>query len=463
MSTNVRALAAEALLAVLKMRGVKPRDALEALAGGLGKRDRAFLMELLYGVLRRRDTLDWILEGFLKTPQRLDLYTLNNLRAGAYQIFYMRVPDWASVSEAVEAERKNRALVNAVLRNILREKDGIKARLRGMKEKALDRALPGPKRTGHIAVATSHPAWLVRRWVRRFGPEEAYGLAEANNNVPPITLRVNTLKAERHDVIRRLREMGFKGAPTRYSPEGIKLGGSGSFPDMQALRGLAVVQDEAAQLMTHLLAPEPGERVLDACAAPGGKTTHIAQMMRDTGEVVAVDINESRLKVLGENVSALGLGSVKVVQGDITRLGGLPPPGLASLGLASLRPASFDRVMLDAPCSATGVIRRNPDVKYRVRRKDLIRHREKQLLLLRSVSALLKPGGTLLFCTCSTEPEEGEEVAAEFLKTSGDFYIIDNVPARAEWGGLFSEGYFRTYPHRHDMDGFFGVGMKRVS
>jgi 16S rRNA (cytosine967-C5)-methyltransferase len=442
--SSVRALAADALYGIL-VRGEKPKDAVESLSEALNRRDRAFLMEVVYGVLRRRDALDWILKDFLSRPGRLNPGTLNSLRAGVYQIFFMRVPEWAAVNETVKAEKKNRNLVNAVLRRVLREKERLGEKFSGAEKAALDESLKASDRARHIATLTSHPLWLIKRWIKRFGPEEAYRLAQANNNIPPLTLRVNTLKIKRDEMLARLMDMGFEGKPTSHSPEGIRLKGRVSFKDIQTLSGLVAVQDEASQVITHLLSPQEGERVLDACAAPGGKTTHIAQTMKDRGEVTAVDIDEKRIQKLKENVSTFGLGSVRIVNGDIT--------GMSDLG-------PFDRALLDAPCSATGVIRRNPDVKYRHTAKDLIRFREKQLILLNAVAAMLKPGGTLLYSTCSTEPEEGEEVVNDFLKTSGDYFIIDDI---LDPEGLVGNGFMRTFPHRHDMDGFFGARIKRIS
>jgi 16S rRNA (cytosine967-C5)-methyltransferase len=415
-------------------KGRKPRDSLGPLSEGLERRDRAFLMELVYGVIRYRDTLDWILKKLLQKPRMPRGYTLNNLRCGIYQIFFMRVPDWAAVNEAVNMERRNRGLVNAVLRNALRRQQELDSELKDMED---------PESPESISVLTSHPLWLIKRWIKRFGPEEAYRLARANNIVPQLTLRVNTLRASRQEVLKRLGVMGIGAEPTALSPDGIRIEGRLAFGELEDLGGLVLAQDEAAQLIALMLGPLPGERVLDACAAPGGKTTHIAQLMKDTGEVVAVDMDEGRIRVLEENISSLGPTSVKVLQADVTKLKGLAP---------------FDRVLLDAPCTALGTIRRNPDVKYRHGRGDPGRFGEKQLAMLRSVSAMVKPGGTLVFCTCSTEPEEGEDVVREFLKTSGDFFIIKDAPVPAS---LLRDGLLRTFTHRHGTDGFFGARMKK--
>src|SRR5208282_4010047 len=235
------------------------------------------------------------------------------------------------------------------------------------------------------------------------------------------------------------------------------------FSDLQALLDFPfLVQDEAAQLMTFLLAPCPEEIVLDACAAPGGKTTHIAKLMKDRGKVVAVETEAQRIRQLEENIIRLGLHSVAVVHGDIRD---------AEAGIrraAGWEPASgsclFDRVLLDAPCSALGVIRRNPDVKYRLRPKDLLRLRDNQLMLLQAVSRYLKVGGRMVYSVCSTEPEEGEEVIGKFLHGNQNFSIIrsEHDFLRPFEYGDSGRVFYRTFPHEHDMDGFFAARLKRI-
>ena len=453
--SDSRRVAVEAILSVF--HGLrKPKEALDA-APALSGQDRAFVMELLYGVVRYKETLDWALKRFLRKPSGLSPFTINNLRCGAYQILFMRVPEWAAVNEAVGLEKSRPSLANAVLRNIARSKENILSELKEMENACLDPSNPDSKKSQFISTLTSHPVWLVKRWIKRFGPAEALELAKANNQIPPLALRVNALRANRNAVIETLKGKGFEAEPTKYSPDGIVLKGFHNFrelmADMPELKSSVLAQDEAAQLVTHLLAPRPGERVLDACAAPGGKATHIAEMIRDKGEVVAIDISEKRLVSLRENIEAMGLKSIKALVGDAGKI------KADDIGY-------FDKVLLDAPCTATGTIRRNPDVKYRHRPSDLTgEFHVKQVAMLKNVSTLLKPGGTLVYSTCSTEPEEGEGVIEEVigratqspLKEHPDFYIIkDPLPFIGE---LLADGVFRTYPHRHGMDGFFGVRL----
>ncbi len=434
--SDTRSSAVRALIDILS-RDVRPKHAVDEFSQHLDKRDRSFVMEIVYGVLRYRDTLDWILGHFLKNPAKAGDFTLNNLRASLYQLYFMRVPDWAVVSESVEMEKSSSrygkpSLVNAVLRNVLRQRDRFTP------------PLPLEDPVSNIAVNTSHPKWLVKRWIRGFGEEGALQLAEANNRVPPMTIRVNTLRTTRQDLIKLLAAHEVEAAPTEFSPDGITLKHVRSHTELAFAHGLFAVQDEASQIISYLLGPKPGEKVLDACAAPGGKATHIAQLMRDTGEITAVEKDDKRMDMLRDNIGALGIKSVIIINQDVTELRGAGP---------------FDRVLLDAPCSATGVIRRNPDIKYRRKAKDFEGYRTKQIHLLHAVSGFLREGGRLVYSVCSMEPEEGEQVINEFLKTSKEFRIID---AEAQFLKSFMhDGLLRTYPHLHNMDGFFGVALCR--
>ena len=438
---STRNLAVTALTRIFQ-KAIKPKVALEELYGDLDKRERAFLMELVYGVLRQRDHIDWMFKGFLKKPSGLSMNTLNNLRLALYQIAFMRVPEWAAVNEAVEIEKAGRGrvpLVNAVLRNFLRYKEGI---------------VPPPMedQVNYISITTSHPKWLVKRWINRFGFDEALRLAEKNNEIPSLTIRMQD-ETTREAAIKLLAEKGIVARASEYSPAAIVLESTQAYDTLSEILPFNyVVQDEAAQIVTYLLGPVPGERILDACAAPGGKATHIAALMEDTGEVVAVEADQKRTEQLKENVARSGLKSIRIVQGNVKALDTTGSP-------------LFDRILLDAPCSAIGVIRRNPDVKYRHSVQDLARFRENQISLLKSVSGLLKSGGIMVYSVCSTEPEEGEEVIKVFLQANPNFSIIKSdhdflapfeVPAKNS--GVF----YRTFPHKHNMDGFFAAILKKV-
>ncbi len=441
--SEARLFAIQSLMEILKS-GKRPKKSLEDIASPLDRRDRSFHMEIVYGALRYRDTIDWILDHFLENPSKLGDFTLNNLRIAVYQIFFMRVPDWAVVNESVEIE-KNKSLrnapdrkgplVNAVLRNILRQKEKF----------VLPLKLEDPVEA--IAINTSHPKWLIERWIERFGKNDALLLAKTNNEIRPFSLRANTLRISREGLLENLSDNGVAGEPTRFSPDGIILKEMHTYADLNFAHGLFAVQDEASQLITYLLDPKPGQRVLDACAAPGGKTSHIAQCMQDKGQIIAVEKDPKRTVSLEENLKTLGIGSVKIINADIN-------------SLKDTAMGKFDKILLDAPCSSIGVIRKNPDIKYKYTASDLSNNRTKQLKLLNTASCFLAETGSLVYSVCSTEPEEGEQVVLEFLKTATDFRIIEDV--KHEFLRPFIEnGVFRTYPHNHNMDGFFGVALCR--
>lgn len=449
---NTRQLAVTALVNIFNY-SKKPKETLHYLYHDIDKRERSLLMELVYGVLRYRDFLDWMLKDFLRKPSGLHPNTMNNLRTSVYQIKYMRVPEWAVVDEAVNLERFSkgkRALVNAVLRNFLRHEEQIK-------EPSKDNPVE------YISITTSHPRWLVKRWIKRFGFEEALKLAEANNKIPPVVLRTERGE-KREEILKNLAEKGIEAFPARFSPAGIVLK---EFPScMQELldNGL-FVQDEASQLISYLLNPVPAERILDACAAPGGKTTHIAQIMKDRGEIIAVESDEGRLKKLEENISRLGLKSINIINKDVRDIASsdFNKSELAKGQKANV--VEFDKILVDAPCSSIGVIRRNPDVKYRRSEKDLISFKKNQLEILEKTSHFLKKGGIMVYSVCSTEPDEGEAVIKEFLHARQDFCIIkaDNgFPHNFEVQDKEGNIFYRTFPHTHNMDGFFAARLKRL-
>jgi len=405
----------------------------------LDVRDRALAMELFYGVVRNLTSLDYVISRYAVAPQKGIAPRIKDiLRLAVYQMTRLdRVPARAAVYEAVEQAKGEgmgaSRFVNGVLRTILREPD---------------RAAIPPDDLGLLY---SFPGWLVKRWVARYGFDEAGSLMRASNSVPPLTLRANTLKTSRDALCTLLTDAGLKATPAIYSPDGLAIEGS---PPVRGLPGytdgLFAVQDEAAQLVSLLLNPRPGGLILDACAAPGGKTSHIQAISNGGAHVVAMDIGLDKLGLLKENITRLKTGGVYMLQADAS--GPMPLKG------------GFDGIMLDAPCSATGVIRRRPEIKYNRREADIQRLSRLQGRMLRNVAGLIKPGGALVYAVCSTEPEEGELVVESFIK-SGKGFIVDDpgplLPVAAKklvTGG----GFVRTYPHRHGMDGFFAARMVKV-
>lgn len=415
---------------------------------GLERRDRALVMELVYGVLRNRGRIDWTMDQLSRTPRsKIDPSVQNVLRLGIYQLLYTdRIPASAAVNESVNLVKVTQPewivnFVNGLLRAIDRNRDSIK-----MPDPAVE-----PLRA--MAAETSHPMWVIERWAARFGAPGAEALCKANNRIPPVAIRTNTLRLKRDQLVQFLKKEVPGIELSEYSPEGLILKGfSGNITQLTGYKtGWFQVQDESSQLVSHLLSPNPGELVLDSCAGPGGKTTHISQLMRNLGRVLALDIHGDRLERLKENLTRLGIQNVEVIRKDVTK------------SLGDLGARRFDRILVDAPCSGLGVIRRNPDVKWRRRPEDLARMAERQIKLLEETAPLLKPKGVLVYATCSLEPEENEEVTAKFLALHPDFEKDDPrsvLPEKAK--ELVDENAFlRTYPHIQGMDGFTAVRLKR--
>jgi 16S rRNA (cytosine967-C5)-methyltransferase len=407
----------------------------------LEPRDAALCTEIVYGTLRWQRHLDWRLASHLHRPlARLDPWVRALLRLTAYQVLFLdRVPRWAAVDEAVSlAKLKSRTpgpaeFVNAVLR-------------------ALTRAPSAPALPPHpveaAGVRWSYPDWIVARWLARYGPAEAEALMAAGNERPPIALRANRLRIDREALAARLRDEELaETRPTALAPEGLVLEKGAVARLAPFADGWCTVQDEASMLIARLLDPRPGETVADACAAPGTKATHLAELMDNRGRIVAFDPQAARLALVDRGAARLGITIIH------SQVGG-------AAALAPRWAARCDRVLVDAPCSNLGVLRRNPEVKWRRTEEDLRRLQQKQRTILGAAAAMAKPGGRLVYATCSPEPEENEDVVVPFLETHGD-WVLDPpaefpVPADAR-------GIFRLFPHRHGTDAFTAVRLRRRS
>jgi 16S rRNA (cytosine967-C5)-methyltransferase len=407
----------------------------------LDPRDRALITEIVYGVLRRRATLDHHLAKFSRVPwPEVERATRDALRAALYQVLYLdRVPAAAAVSDAVDAVPfRAKGFVNAVLRSLLRDRGSLTC-----DDLADDRA-------EFLATVHSHPAWLVERWLARYGEERATALLAANNERPPLTLRTNLLRGTREELIARLHADGVEAAPSPIVPEAVRLGRVVDLEALAALRqGFAMIQDEAAMAVVHLLDPRPGERVLDACAAPGGKSVFAAERMGDRGEVVALDPEKARLLLVEQNACRLGLRAVKTRRGDATRL----PEELSG----------FDRVLVDVPCSALGLLRKQPEIRWRRGLDDLADLAARQAAILIGAARAVRPGGVLVYAACTLEPEETGAVVDAFLASRGDFRLR---PAGEVLTGTLAplaaaDGRMRTESPEWLMDGFFAARMER--
>lgn len=411
-------------------------------------RDRSLCHALVYGVQRWRGRLDWVVAHFARQrPETLTPKLRNLLRLGVFQICHLdRVPPAAVVNTSVQLAKamdagRKAGFVNGLLRNVARHH--------------LQVPLPDVEAAPDTYLAVRHalPRWLVRRWLKRFGYEETAALGEALTIQPPLTVRTNTLKGSREQLIEDLAEIATV-TPSDYAPLGLRLTAVTqpplSWPALE--KGRCQVQDEAAQLVGDLLAPRPGDTVLDACAGLGGKTGHLGQMMAGRGRLIATDEVPLKLERLMVEMKRLGLTNVEARHLDASRA-----DALAAL-------PRFDRILLDAPCSGLGVLRRNPDIKWRRTSRDLLRYQERQQELLTALSTRLHPGGRLVYAVCSMEPEENVAVIDGFLNSQPDFDIDRSSdclsPMAAEL--MDDRGMLATYPHRHGMDGFFMVALKRL-
>ncbi|MDQ1639584.1 MAG: rRNA (cytosine967-C5)-methyltransferase [Pyrinomonadaceae bacterium] len=404
----------------------------------LAPRDRALCHELVMGVLRWQLWLDRLAEHFTERASAdLDVAIRLILRLGLYQLrFLSRVPASAIVNESVNLVHRARlrsagALVNAVLRRAAREPDVDPAQ--GMAD-PLER----------LAVSTSHPAWLIERWTTAFGVEETEAFARSNNQPAPIAFRVVTQRASEVEIITQLRASGAKLEPSKIAKHAWRITGNGPLFAELVAGGQIYVQDEASQMVAQVLDARAGERILDLCAAPGSKTTQIASALRDTGVVIASDLHAHRLRTVRDTTKQHHLSNVHCLT-----LNGVEP--------LPFREKSFDRVLVDAPCSGSGTFRRNPEIRWRISADDIDDLASRQNRLLLNAAPLVKPGGRLVYSTCSVEPEENESVVQTFLENNINFSLLPLPLSNL----LSSAGTLRTWPQHHDTDGFFIASLQR--
>jgi 16S rRNA (cytosine967-C5)-methyltransferase len=412
----------------------------------LEQRDRAFVTECVYGVVRWQGRLDWLLRHACKRPlETLSPWIRAALRLGLYQCLWMdRVPQWAAVHETVALARRyghqgTAGLVNGVLRTVLRQH----------RSYVLPDAATHPVQ--HLAVAFSFPEWLVERWLQRYGWVRTRALCMANNRVAGVTLRTNTLRTTPAALAERLRQEGLRRVePSGLIPEGLEIRGTARLDHLPSYdAGLFQVQDVGAMLVAPLCRVRPGLRVLDACAAPGGKTTHLAQLMRDTGRILACDVHVGRLHMLQSNLGRLGLTSVDLIATDASQ----PVPARGG----------FDRILIDAPCSGLGAVRRHPDIKWRKSPVDVPALAALQLRLLQSQYRLLAPHGLLVYSVCSHEPEETHEVVARFLATHPELHldaVEADLPVRPKVPSP-TPGTLELTPEQWQTEGVFVARFRR--
>src|SRR5215813_11351055 len=410
----------------------------------LSPRDVALATELVYGTLRWQRYLDWILAPHSRRRlDDLDLGPLVLLRMTAYQIAFLeRVPAFAAVNDAVTLAGRARkpgiaGFVNAVLRSFAR---------RGAAERE---PRPPADLVEAVALRCSFPTWLAARWMKRYGASDAEALMRALNERPPLTLRANTLRTTPEALAARLAtDDDITTRPSRLAPEGLVADHRGSPSEWRAfIDGAFVVQDEASMLVAQLLDVRPGDTVGDVCAAPGTKTTHLAQLLGNRGRILAFDPQPARLNLVREAAKRLGVTIIETLDGPAEML-------------APKFPALCTGVLVDAPCSSLGVLRRNPEVKWRRTPDDIVANSERQHTIITAAATMVRPGGRLVYATCSLEPEENDDVARRFLSTHPDFALDppSDFPLPID-----PDGFLRCLPHRHGTNGFTAFRLVRCA
>lgn len=421
----------------------------------LDARDRAFVTELTYGTVRWQGQLDWVLSHFVERPLGSQHPIVRNvLRLAAYQIIHLpSIPVHAVCSEAVQLTKQYRAtkhaagFVNAVCRAVAKRWENLEAP---------DRQTDPVQ---HLAVTTSHPPWLVERWIRQYGDDHATAYAKSNNEPAPIVLRTNRLRCTVDELIECLENEGVEVAPSTVLPDAVRMKGGGAIEQLQAFqRGLCTPQDESSQLVAIVLDPQPGQLIWDVCSAPGGKTTHLAERMGDQGTIWALDIHPARVRLVEQACRRLGVQSVKTLVGDARHIEGEPESAAA--------------VLVDAPCSGSGVLRRRPDLRWARSEAALADLIQLQREILSAAATLVQPGGVLLYSTCSVDDAENSQNVDWFLARHSDFQpdpFLNRLPASlqstlsAEQKRQIQRGRLQLWPHLNDTDGFFIARMIRLT
>ena len=409
-----------------------------------GTPDGRLLTHLVYGALRFQGHLDWIISKLYRGNfDEMDEGIKNVLRVGLYQLkFSDRLPAFAVVDEAVKSAKiiasTQSGLTNAILRNYLRHGSNI--------------SFPSWKNqpAQHIAALHSHPLWLVKAWLDVLGKEETLALCKTNNEMPPLTIRINKLKTSQEELEQKLTLEGFSYTTTNLSPDGIVLTDSPEPIQRTDLfrEGFLRIQDEGAQLISYLINPEEGENILDVCAGTGGKTTHLAAILKNSGHILAIDRQTGKLTELEKEIVRLGINNIETKQVNL------------SFALSMELKEKFDQVLVDAPCSGIGTLRRNPEIKWRIKAHDLESYAADQQTILQNAAAAVKKGGRLIYCTCSLMPAENEDVIRQFLINNSQF-TLGSIPKTIKKALIDKNGFFRTSPHLHNADGFFGALLQR--
>ena len=402
--------------------------------------DKALLYEIVHGVIRWLGRIDWILNGFYKGQFSKCIPNLKNaMRVALYQIMFMdKVPDFAAVNESVEFVKKLQGqksadLTNAVLRSIIRKKDAIK--------------YPDTDngKANYFSAYYSHPSWLVKRWIKRYGEDFTEELLVSNNTRPFLTIRVNNLVTDKVELKQLIKSVNLSCSDTKYLSNFIKMYKLTNIADWEYFKkGYFSIQDESTGFSCKLLDVKPGMKVLDFCAAPGGKTGLLAEYMNNEGELVALDKYESRLKILNNNLGRPHVKNVRAVEIDAMEF----------------NENNFDRILIDAPCTGLGTLRKKPDIKWKRDIGDIRRLNATQSRLLNKAATLLKPNGIMVYSTCTIEPDENFDIIKKFLNDNPNFRLV-NAAETFDNELVDNNGCVQTMPNKHNIDGAFSAKLQK--
>lgn len=408
-------------------------------------KDKGLATELVYGSIKYRGYLDWVLDQFAKPKvEKMAPWIRNILRLGLYQLFFLdKVPVSAAINESVKLAKKyghpgTVKFVNGVLRNIERNKERL----------IIPDVQKNPEE--YLSVIFSFPRWLAKMWIKNYGVRNALALADYFNQPSPLWIRTNILKITPDELSENLEKKGIKTVKSNKAPEGLEIIDSVEIGKLEEFRqGYFTVQDESSMLVAHVVAPQPGQVILDVCSGPGGKTSHLAELMGNKGRILAFDVHEHRLKLIQDTCRRLGITNVETILKD-------------ARFLCQFTQEPVDAVLVDAPCSGLGVLGRRPDARWRKSPEDIQELQIIQKEILQEAAKLVKPGGTLVYSTCTITAEENNQVIEDFLANNKEFYLDKDLnkylPYQTEEG---SQGWIQFLPFIHNTDGFFIARMKR--
>ena len=443
MIINARETAMKILIDINKNKAYSNLSLNKYLKDMKEKKDENLIREIIYGILENQIYIDYILSKVSKIKiKKIHSNILEILRIGIYQIVFMdKIPDSAAVNESVKLAKKyghkgTIGFTNGILRSITREKDKYTSIDVGDKSK-------------YISIKYSHPEYLVEKWVEEFGIDFTEKLCKANNSRPLLNIRVNTLKTDKENLIKNLNKKGIETREARYGEDALIVKNPYLITETDEFKeGLFTIQDESSMLVSQIMNPEEGSNVLDVCAAPGGKSTHIAEGMNNKGSILSRDIYPHKIKLIEENIDRLGIDIIKTevydaLEKDESLLG------------------KFDYCLLDAPCSGLGLIRRKPEIKINRKEKDIKDLANLQYEIIQNIKDYVKVGGFLIYSTCTIGNEENIDVIKRFLKENSNFKLVnieDRIKNKDEFTHL-KDGYINLFPHIHGTDGFFIAKM----